>query len=43
MSGRWTGAAGTDLRALLETLNPRARDDLRLALSRDQIDRDSIS
>ncbi len=31
------------LRSLLETLNPKARDDLRRALIRDQADRDAIS
>jgi hypothetical protein len=32
-----------DLRALLETLDPKARDDLRGVLIRDQADRDAIS
>jgi hypothetical protein len=32
-----------DLRALLETLDPKARDDLRRVLIRDQADRDAIS
>jgi hypothetical protein len=32
-----------DLRAILETLTPKARDDLRRALIRDQADRESIS
>jgi hypothetical protein len=32
-----------DLRALLETLDPKARDDLRRILIRDQADRDAIS
>jgi hypothetical protein len=32
-----------DLRALLETLDPKARDDLRRVLIRDQSDRDAIS
>jgi hypothetical protein len=32
-----------DLRALLETLNPKAREDLRLVLIRDQADRDAIA
>jgi hypothetical protein len=32
-----------DLRPLLETLNPKARDDLRRVLIRDQADRDAIS
>jgi hypothetical protein len=32
-----------DLRALLETLNPKARDDIRRVLIRDQADRDAIS
>ena len=31
------------LRALLETLDPRARDDLRRVLIRDQADRDAIA
>jgi hypothetical protein len=31
-----------DLRALLETLDPKARDDLRRFLIRDQADRDAI-
>jgi hypothetical protein len=31
------------LRALLETLDPKARDDLRRVLIRDQADRDAIS
>jgi hypothetical protein len=30
-------------RALLQTLNPKARDDLRLVLIRDHADRDAIS
>jgi hypothetical protein len=32
-----------DLRNLLETLDPKARDDLRRVLIRDQADRDAIS
>ena len=32
-----------DLRALRETLSPKARDDLRRVLIRDQADRDAIS
>ena len=32
-----------DLHALLETLSPTARDDLRRVLIRDQADRDAIS
>jgi hypothetical protein len=32
-----------DLRALLETLDPKARDDLRRVLIRDQVGRDAIS
>jgi hypothetical protein len=32
-----------NLRALLETLDPKARDDLRRVLIRDQADRDEIS
>lgn len=32
-----------DLRALLETLDPKARDDLRRFLIRDQADRDAIA
>jgi hypothetical protein len=32
-----------DLRALLETLDPKTRDDLRHVLIRDQPDRDAIS
>jgi len=35
--------ADRDLRALLSTLDPKARDDLRRALIRDQVDRDAIS
>ena len=31
-----------DLRALLETLSPKARDDLRRVLIRDQADRDAM-
>ena len=31
-----------DLRALLETLDPKARNDLRRVLIRDQADRDAI-
>jgi hypothetical protein len=31
------------LRALLSTLDPKARDDLRRVLIRDQADRDAIS
>jgi hypothetical protein len=31
------------LRTLLETLDPRARDDLRRVLIRDQADRDAIA
>jgi hypothetical protein len=31
-----------DLRSLLETLDPKARDDLRRVLIRDQADRDAI-
>jgi len=31
-----------ELRALLETLDPKARDDLRRVLMRDQADRDAI-
>jgi hypothetical protein len=34
---------GPDLRTLLETLDPKARDDLRRVLIRDQADRDAIS
>jgi hypothetical protein len=41
--GKVTGAAGPDLRDLLETLDPKARDDLRRVLIRDQADRDAIS
>jgi hypothetical protein len=33
---------GPDLRALLETLDPKTRDDLRRVLIRDQADRDVI-
>ena len=33
----------TDLRALLETLDPKARDDLRRVLIHDQADRDAIA
>ena len=32
-----------DLRSLLETLDPKARDDLRRVLIHDQADRDSIA
>jgi hypothetical protein len=32
-----------DLRALLQSLDPKARDDLRRVLIRDQADRDAIS
>jgi hypothetical protein len=32
-----------DLRALLRTLDPKARDDLRRVLIRDQADRDAIA
>ena len=32
-----------DFRALLQTLNPKARDDLPLVLIRDHADRDAIS
>ena len=32
-----------ELRALLETLDPKARDDLRRVLIRDQADRDAIA
>ena len=32
-----------DLRELLETLDPKARDDLRRVLIRDQADRDAVS
>jgi hypothetical protein len=32
-----------DLRELLETLDPKARDDLRRVLIRDQADRDAIA
>ena len=32
-----------DLRSLLETLDPKARDDLRRVLIRDQADRDAVS
>jgi hypothetical protein len=32
-----------DLRTLLETLDPKARDDLRRVLMRDQADRDAIA
>ena len=34
--------ADVDLRALLSTLDPNARDDLRRVLIRDQADRDTI-
>jgi hypothetical protein len=43
MTGRWTGAAGPDLRDLLETLDPKARDALRRVLIHDQADRDAVS
>jgi hypothetical protein len=32
-----------DLRSLLETLDPKSRDDLRRVLIRDQVDRDTIA
>jgi hypothetical protein len=32
-----------DLRARLETLDPKTRDDLRRVLTRDQADRDAIA
>jgi hypothetical protein len=35
--------ADADLRVLLETLDAKARDDLRRVLIRDQADRDAIS
>jgi hypothetical protein len=35
--------ADVDLRALLETLTPKARDDLRRALVLDQANRDEVS
>jgi hypothetical protein len=35
--------AEDDLRALLETLDPKARDDLRRVLIRDQADRDAVA
>jgi hypothetical protein len=34
---------GSDLRDLLSTLDPKARDDLRRVLIRDRADRDAIS
>jgi hypothetical protein len=37
------GKDDRDLRSLLETLDPMARDDLRRVLIRDQADRDAIS
>ena len=43
---RWLGTAMTkdaELRALLATLDSKARDDLRRVLIRDQADRDAIS
>ena len=43
MTGRWTGAAGPDFRALLETLDPKARDVLRSVLIHDQADRDAVA
>jgi hypothetical protein len=43
MTGRWTGAAGPDFRALLDTLEPSARDKLRTVLIHDQADRDAIA
>jgi hypothetical protein len=33
----------SDFRAILQTLDPKARDDLRRVLIRDQADRDAIS
>ena len=35
--------SNSDLRPLLDTLDPKARDDLRRVLIRDQADRDAIS
>jgi hypothetical protein len=35
--------SNADLRAVLETLDPKARDDLRRVLIRDQADREAIS
>ena len=43
MTRRWTRAAGHDLRDLLETLDPKARDHLRRVLIHDQADRDAIA
>jgi hypothetical protein len=37
------GGDDMDLRSLLETLDPKARDDLRRVLIRDQADRDAIA
>jgi hypothetical protein len=36
-------SADAELRVVLETLDPKARDDLRRALIRDQADRDAIA
>jgi hypothetical protein len=43
MTGRWTGAAGPDFRALLQDLDPTARDDLRRVLIHDQADPDAVA
>jgi hypothetical protein len=37
------GMSDSDLRALLETLDPKARDNLRRVLIRDQSNRDAIA
>jgi hypothetical protein len=41
--GKGRSLLSDDLRSLLETLDPKARDDLRRVLIRDQADRDAIS
>jgi hypothetical protein len=38
MTGIWTGAAGPDFRAILETLEAKARDTLRRVLIHEQAD-----
>jgi hypothetical protein len=37
------GEGEADLRSILETLDPKARNDLRRVLTRDQADRDAVS
>ena len=38
-----SGIDNADLRSLLQTLDPKARDDLRRVLTHDQADRDAIA